>query len=186
MRLRIARTSIPAIAAAALLGTGCEMADSPADTSTSPATLGRPLTTTVRVTGGGRVDPAIIDKTTFGFTVDGRNSPSVRGQLQTVFHFMILKAHSVMFEYLEPHPSEPSCLRFGGMARASDGHTGHRFRAVACDNGEPGSSPGRGPDKFGICVEDHRSTDTAQNITDRKCDRDPQPTELTGGNIQFH
>jgi hypothetical protein len=186
MRKRIALTSIPAVAAAAVFGTGCEIAgSSPGDMPV--ASFDRSLSSTaagVRVTGGGRIDPNPLEKTTFGFTVDGTSGPPFRGQLQTVFHFLILKAHSVLIDEFE---QMATCAHVRGTVRTSDGHDNHRFRAVACDNGEPGSSPGTGPDKFGICVDHHRSTDPlAQNPITRECQRDPNPTELTGGNIQLH
>jgi hypothetical protein len=189
MRKRIALASIPAIAVAAFFGTGCEVAgDSLHSTNTSATTLDRALTANLRITGGGRIDPAVLDKTTFGFTVDGTAGAPIRGQLQTVFHFPALKAHSVMFDAFEQDTNDPNCIHFRGMVRTSDGHI-HRFRTTACDEGEPGSSPGRGPDMFGICIDDHRSTDLNPltfNPVTQKCDRDPDPTPLTGGNIQLH
>ena len=179
MRQRIAWISIPITAAALALSSSCER-----EVAKSEATLDQTAAAGVRVTGGGRIDPTLVDKTTFGFTVDGTSGPPFKGQLQVVFHLMLLKAHSTLIDQFE---LDQTCARFRGTVRTSDGHTDHRFRAVACDNGEPGSSPGTGPDKFGICIDDHRSTDPlAWNPLTQKCDRDPEPTELTGGNIQLH
>ena len=186
MRKRIALTSVPAIAAAALLGTGCGLAETapatPTATTSAEIRHGRPSTTRwVRITGGGRIDP-FIGKTTFGFTVDGNN---LQGQLETVFHFVCLKAHSIAFDKFDPNPNDPGCIDFHGRVRTSDGDN-HAFWAEACDKGEPGSSPGTGPDKFGICVENHRSTDETQNPFNGCDNRYPTPTPLTGGNIQVH
>ncbi|HZA49777.1 MAG TPA: post-COAP-1 domain-containing protein [Myxococcaceae bacterium] len=181
MRKRIAFTS--AAAAAAALITGCESGErSPA--VTSAALLETTSTTPGRITGGGRIDPNPLEKTTFGFTVDGTSGPPFKGQLQTVVHLLFLKAHSVLIDEFLP---DGTCVRFRGEVRTSDGPPNHRFRAVACDNGEPGSSPGTGPDEFGICIDDHYSSDpTARGLLSRTCEGDPDPTELTGGNIQLH
>lgn len=128
-----------------------------------------------RITGGGRIDPA-IGKTTFGFTVDGRSGPPFKGQLETVYHggaAPMLRIHSESIDFFTTFRDPElggDCATFGGVARVSDGHM-HRFSATACDNGEPGSSPGTGPDKYGISVDGHGDTGL---------------TRLTGGNIQVH
>jgi len=66
------------------------------------------------------------------------------------------------------------CAAFSGIARVKDRHGSwvrERFGVIACDNGEPGSRPGRGPDRYGISLNDGRETGV---------------TDLTGGNIQGH
>jgi hypothetical protein len=184
VRKRITLASIPAAAAVAVLATACEgVESSPAATAT--AIRGVCSGGGVRVTGGGRIDPNLLDKVTFGFTVDGTSGPPFRGQLQTVFHFMLLKAHSVSIDAFERDQEDCSCVKFRGDVATSDGDR-HHFRAVACDKAEPGSSPGRGPDKFGICIDQHRSTDPMQPPPFPECNDYPEPTELTGGNIQLH
>lgn len=184
MRRRVPFISAAAASAAIVTVTGC--GDPERSTATRSAALFDTASASVRITGGGRIDPNPLEKTTFGFTVDGTSGPPYRGQLQTVVHLFFLKAHSVAIDQFEQDQDRP-CVRFRGVVRTSDGHRDHRFRAVACDNGEPGSSPGKGPDEFGICIDDHHSTDpAARNLLTGDCDRDPDPTELTGGNIQLH
>jgi hypothetical protein len=128
----------------------------------------------IRITGGGRIDPP-AGKTTFGFTVDGRRGPPYKGQMQVVYHGGLgpmTRIHSETIDNVttSPDPRGGVCATWGGIARVSDGHR-HRYSATACDNGEPGSSPGTGPDRFGITLEEHGSTGV---------------TDLTGGNIQAH
>jgi hypothetical protein len=182
VRKRITLASIPAAAAVAVFATAYQSVES-SPAVASAASLDMSSEVGDRITGGGRIDPNLLDKVTFGFTVDGRSSP-IRGQLQTVFHFGLFKAHSLSFDSFERDQEDPRCVRFRGEVATSDGDR-HPFRAVACDEAEPGSSPGRGPDKFGICIQDHRSTDPSQ-MNGQCGNRDPEPTELTGGNIQLH
>ena len=72
-------------------------------------------------------------------------------------------------------PDFGRCAFFRGTARVKEGNGSwvqEPFGAVACDKDEPGSSPGLGPDRYGISLPDeHRETGV---------------TELTGGNIQAH
>jgi hypothetical protein len=128
----------------------------------------------IRITGGGRIDPS-VGKTTFGFNVDGRSGPPFKGQMEVVYHGGVAPMTRIHSETIDnfstsPDPRGGVCATWGGMARISDG-SDRRFSATACDNGEPGSSPGTGPDRFGITVDGFGGT----GITD-----------LTGGNIQAH
>jgi len=127
----------------------------------------------IRITGGGRIDPG-VGKTTFGFTVDGRSGPPFKGQTQVVYHGgagPMTRIHSLTIDNFstEPDPRGGVCATWGGVARINNSDQ-ERYSATACDNGEPGSSPGTGPDRFGITVE-RGSTGVA---------------DLTGGNIQAH
>jgi hypothetical protein len=142
-----------------------------------------------RFTGGGRVDPS-LGKTTFGFNVDASdwcNSPvgTIKGELETVYHPGQKLVHSLSIDRFEsfesgrvdPKTGKPGqCAMFSGPARIKDGSSpwtyDKRFTAVACDNGEPGSSPGTGPDQYAFY------TDDGFPGFDR--------TDLTGGNIQAH
>ncbi|PYP46434.1 MAG: hypothetical protein DMD42_04215 [Gemmatimonadetes bacterium] len=72
-------------------------------------------------------------------------------------------------------PDFGRCAFFSGTARVKEGNGSwvqEHFTAAACDNGEPGSSAGRGPDRYGIRLEEEN--------------RETGATQLTGGNIQAH
>jgi hypothetical protein len=127
-----------------------------------------------RMTGGGRIDPA-VGKTTFGFNVDGRNGPPFKGEMEVVYHGGVAPMTRIHSEEIDSFtgstdPRGGVCGTWTGTARVSDGSE-RRYSATACDNGEPGSSPGTGPDRFGITVDGLGSTGV---------------TDLTGGNIQAH
>lgn len=173
---------MPGLAAAALFAWGCDRPATPAGPKPS-FWAGGPGTCPAgeRFTGGGRIDPP-AGKTTFGFNVDGSDfcaheGGAIKGQLQTVYHPTQTLVHSLTiddFHSFQDPARGGECAEWGGTARVKDGNGGwyeERFDAVACDNGEPGSSPGRGPDRYGITLSDGRSTGT---------------TDLTGGNIQAH
>ena len=51
-----------------------------------------------------------------------------------------------------PDPRGGVCVTWTGSARVNNTDQ-RRFTATACDNGEPGSSRGAGPDRFGISVD---------------------------------
>jgi hypothetical protein len=172
---------VPGLVAATLLAWGCDRPASPASPKPS-FWAGGPESCPAgeKFTGGGRIDPP-AGKTTFGFNVHAQDwcggGGSIKGQLQTVYHPTHTRIHSLTIdEFFSFRDAERGgrCAAFGGMARVKDGNGSwvqERFGAIACDNGEPGSSPGRGPDRYGISLEDHRQTGT---------------TDLTGGNIQAH
>ncbi len=186
----IARSLAPGLVAAALFGWGCERPANPA--SSKPAFWFTPgpqnCQAGSRFTGGGRIDPA-AGKTTFGFNVDARDwcsssTGTIRGELQTVYHPTHTLVHSLGIDAFESYASgrinpktgqTGQCAHFAGPARVKDGNGpwnyNERFEATACDNGEPGSSPGRGPDQYAISLSDGRSVPL---------------TDLTGGNIQAH
>jgi len=125
-----------------------------------------------QVTGGGRIDPA-IGKTTFGFNVDGRSGPPFQGEMQVVYHggtSRMTRIHSLSIDGLTTSSDSRGgvCVTWTGSARVNNTDQ-RRFTATACDNGQPGSSPGKGPDRFGISLDGSISTGV---------------TDLTGGNIQ--
>src|SRR3989441_932420 len=110
----------------------------------------------VEVSGGGRIDPA-IGKTTFGFDVDSRSGPPFQGDMQVVYHggtSPMTRIHSVVIDGVtsSPDPRGGVCITWVGSARVNNGDQ-RRFTATACDNGQPGSSHGAGPDRFGISVD---------------------------------
>jgi hypothetical protein len=162
-----------------LAGLACEDASSPTLQPEVVAPSFHVCAAGGRFTGGGRIDPA-IGKTTFGFNVDGRQACAfegpIKGQLQVVHHPSQSKYHTTEItefnSYASPEGGE--CAEWSGTVRAKHGnddwHT-HGFEAEACDNGEPGSSPGTGPDTFRFTASGHGTTGR---------------TELTGGNIQSH
>ncbi|HXG96154.1 MAG TPA: post-COAP-1 domain-containing protein, partial [Gemmatimonadales bacterium] len=125
-----------------------------------------------QVSGGGRIDPS-VGKTTFGFNVDGRSGPPFQGEMQVVYHggtSPMTRIHSVSIDGLTTSPDSRGgiCITWTGSARVNNADQ-RRFTATACDNGEPGSSPGKGPDRFGITVDGSVSIGV---------------TDLTGGNTQ--
>jgi len=126
----------------------------------------------VDVSGGGRIDPA-IGKTTFGFDVDSRSGPPFQGDMQVVYHggtSPMTRIHSVLIDGVtsSPDPRGGVCITWTGSARVNNGDQ-RRFTATACDNGQPGSSHGAGPDRFGISVDGSVNTGL---------------TDLKGGNAQ--
>ncbi len=125
-----------------------------------------------QASGGGRIDPS-IGKTTFGFNVDGRSGPPFQGEMQVVYHggtSHMTRIHSLSIDGLtsSPDPRGGVCITWSGSARINNSDQ-RRFTATACDNGQPGSSPGKGPDRFGISVDGSVNTGL---------------TDLTGGNTQ--
>ncbi len=172
----------PGLVAATLLAWGCDRPATPASPKPS-FWAGGPGTCPAgeKFTGGGRIDPP-VGKTTFGFNVHAQDwcgdGGPIKGQLQTVYHPTQTLIHSLtiddFFSFDDPGGRGGQCAAFSGTARVKDGNGSwvqEQFGAIACDNGEPGSSPGRGPDRYGISLEDGRETGV---------------TDLTGGNIQAH
>jgi len=177
-----ARTLVPGIAAAALFASGCDRPVTPVSTKPSFWEHGGPEACPAgeKFTGGGRIDPS-AGKTTFGFNVNAKDwcstGSGIKGQLQVVYHPTHTRIHSLTIDdfhsFRDPERGG-RCAEWAGEARVKDGNGSwmqERYDAVACDNGEPGSSPGRGPDRFGVSLSDGRSTGL---------------TDLTGGNIQAH
>src|SRR2546425_2237847 len=171
---------VPGLVVATLLASGCDRPATPAGPKPSFSDGTGFCAAGERFTGGGRIDP-LDEKTTFGFDLDARDWCSsggvgpIKGQLQTVLHSTHTLIHSLTIDDFvsieDPHFGR--CAFFSGTVRVKDGNGSWRpepFSAAACDNGEPGSSPGRGPDHYGIRVEEGK--------------RETGVTDLTGGNIQ--
>jgi hypothetical protein len=149
-----------------------------------------------KFTGGGRIDPpnpapggsgvsTMIGKVTFGFNIHADDQCNVtKGQIQVVHHPSQTKFHSVSFTRFSSYqsPEGGECGEVHGAVRVkhiADSWHEHTFGMQACDNGEPGSSPG-GPDTFWWRVDDNPggTATFGHGDTDR--------TRLTGGNIQAH
>ena len=168
----------PGLVAATLFAWGCDRPATPASPKPSFSDGTGSCAAGERFTGGGRIDP-LGGKTTFGFNVDAedwcRSGGPIKGKLQTVWHPPHTLIHSLTiddFSSIED-PDFGRCAFFSGMARVKEGNGSwvqEHFTAAACDNGEPGSSPGRGPDRYGIRLEEEN--------------RETRVTQLTGGNIQ--
>jgi len=169
------------LVAATLLAWGCDQPATPASPKPSFWAGGSgSCPAGEKFTGTGRIDPP-VGKTTFGFNVNARDfcesTGPIKGQLQTVYHPTHTRIHSLTIDgFFSFRDAERGgrCAAFGGTARVKEGNGSwvqERFGAFACDNGEPGSSPGGGPDRYQILLEDGRETGT---------------TDLTGGNIEAH
>ena len=162
---------------AALVGWACERPNA----ATTPD-IGKPLLwegscpAGTKFTGGGRIDPN-GEKVTFGFNVHADNACSpIKGQLQVVHHPSHTEWHSIDIREFESYasPEGGQCGHWNGTVRAKHGNGDwhqHDFDVEVCDNGEPGSSPGTGPDTFHIVISG---------------EYDSGRTPLTGGNIQAH
>src|SRR5437867_11621782 len=173
--------AVPGLLAVALIAAGCQ-------DSTPPTALKRPSfwggenqCPIGKFTGGGRIDPTppntMFGKVTFGFNIFlDQHCNVLKGQLEVVHHPSQTKFHSVSFSSAS---EEGTCVTFFGTVRAKhangDWHE-HAFGVRACDNGEPGSSPGTGPDTFRFAITDDQSFGHG----------DTGDTPLTGGNIQAH
>ena len=170
----------PCLVAATLFAWSCDRPATPAGPKPSFSDGTGLCTAGERFTGGGRIDPPVAEKTTFGFNVDATDRCSsegpIKGELQSVNHPTQTRIHSLTIDAFSSFEVQDlgRCAFFGGTARVKIGNGSWEekpFGAVACDNGEPGSSPGRGPDRYGISVEDVG---------------DFGVPELTGGNIEAH
>ena len=130
-----------------------------------------------KFTGGGRIDP-FGQKVTFGFNVHANDDcEDIKGQLQVVHHPTHTKYHSTSITFFATDDDD-RCAEWRGEVRVKHGNGGwhqHDFTAQACDYGEPGSSPGTGPDTFRFRVSGSGSGHG-----------DTGTTPLTGGNIQAH
>jgi len=135
-------------------------------------------------TGGGRIDrephQSNQDFATFGFNATMRNTADCKGpagQLQYVDHFRKLKFHGTSADIIgEFDDSEfgGKCAEIAGEGRYSLDNgpwTASPYRAIACDNGEPGV----GRDKFMIEI-----TAGYNSLSEGK------GPVLKGGNIQRH
>ena len=135
-------------------------------------------------TGGGRIDrephQSNQDFATFGFNATMRNTADCkgpRGQLQYVDHFRRFKFHGTSADIVgESEDSEfgGRCAEITGVGRYSmenGAWTDASYRAIVCDNGEPGV----GRDKFMIEV----------SVGYNSLSEGKGPI-LRGGNIQRH
>ena len=177
----------PGLVVATLFAWGCDRPATPAGPKPSFSDGTASCAAGARFTGGGRIDPPVAEKTTFGFNLDASDfcasggGAAIKGQLQTMNHPTKTLIHSLtiddFFSFDDPEGRGGRCAAFSGTARVKDGNGSwmqEQFGAFACDNGEPGSSAGRGPDRYGISLNDGHET------------RETGVTDLTGGNIQAH
>lgn len=141
----------------------------------------------LKFTGGGRIDAVqswatMRGKITFGFNIHADDAcEPIKGQLQVVHHPTQTKFHTVSLDRFASFTNEQGgrCGEFTGTVRVKHKNGGwhdHRFFTQFCDNGEPGSSPGTGPDTFKFEITDDASEGHGNSST----------TKLTGGNIQAH
>ena len=148
------------------------------------------LCPTTKFTGGGRIDPpppgylsTMVGKVTFGFNIHADAQCNVlKGQFEIVHHPTQTKYHSVSFEHFDSFVNGQGgrCFHLFLTMRAKHGNGDwhpHSVGVQACDNGEPGSSPGTGPDWIWFKTLDG---------TEGGGHGDTGPTPLTGGNIQAH
>jgi hypothetical protein len=177
---------VPAIVAAAWFAWGCDGARTPVSENAPHPSFWFGCSAAQKFTGGGRIDDPepMVGKTTFGFNVHAKDfcttDGQIKGQLQVVSHPLRILVHSTSITSFSsfPNPDFPGgeCAEFSGTARVKrqngSWEYNHTFSVKTCDNGEPGSSPGRGPDTFGVSVSGVGSTTGDQ--------------PLTGGNIQAH
>ena len=182
MRRQFTLSFVPGLAAAAVFAWGCDRAGTPASPQVPKPSFWVGCFGGEKFTGGGRIDPA-VGKTTFGFNVHAgqfcTQGGDIKGQLQVVNHPLQILVHSTSIDFFSsydnPDFSGGRCAEFSGTARVKQGNAswtyGHHFEVKTCDNGEPGSSPGKGPDTFGVSVSGVGATGE---------------TPLTGGNIQAH
>ena len=184
MRRQLRLGFVPGLAAATLLASGCDRPATPAGPKPSFSDGNASCAAGERFTGGGRIDPPGGNKTTFGFNVDARDwcasGGPIKGQLQTVWHPPHLLIHSLTIDpssfssFDDPEGRGGRCVLFGGTARVKEGNGSwvqEGFGALACDNGEPGSGPALGPDRYDIELDDGRGSGVV---------------DLSGGNIQAH
>jgi hypothetical protein len=176
-----------AVAVAALIGWGCDR-----DTATAPSQLPRPTLHVgcpdgLKFTGGGRIDAdqswaTMRGKITFGFNIHADDACApIKGQLQVVHHPSQTKFHTVEITRFASYRNAAGnpCGEFAGTVRVkhdNDDWHPHRFFTQFCDNGEPGSSPGTGPDTFKFEITDNSTFGHGNSST----------MKLTGGNIQAH
>jgi len=144
---------------------------------------------TKKFTGGGRIDPpppdyasTMVGKVTFGFNIHADAACNVlKGQFEIVHHPSQTKYHSLSFQHFDSFVNEQGgqCFHLIMTMRAKHGNGDwhqHSVGVQACDNGEPGSSPGTGPDWIWFVTDG----------TPGNGHGDTGPTPLTGGNIQAH
>jgi len=140
--------------------------------------------------------PPIVGKTTFGFNVflgtDGSGHCIVtKGEIQVVHHPSKTRWHVSIHNGVDDFGetvfastyNAGRCVLVGldGMTARVNGQAGSELtRMSACDKGEPGSSPGFGPDSW------RWETLATANTPSTAPSGDTDQTLLTGGNIQAH
>jgi len=186
-------TFLATLGAVALVVWSCERPPTPVGPPNRPMFWGggeEQLCPTTKFTGGGRIDPpppgylsTMVGKVTFGFNIHADAQCNVlKGQFEIVHHPTQTKYHSVSFEHFDSFVNGQGgrCFHLFLTMRAKHGNGDwhpHSVGVQACDNGEPGSSPGTGPDWIWFKTLDG---------TDGGGHGDTGPTPLTGGNIQAH
>ncbi|HET7789694.1 MAG TPA: hypothetical protein VFK78_02770 [Gemmatimonadales bacterium] len=192
-RISITRLVASGIAAGALLAVACDR--QPVVAPAKPSFWGGgggSGCTAMKFTGGGRIDPdesnTLSGKMTFGFNLFVDDQCNVtKGQFEVVHHPSQSRYHSVSFQsvstFTETNDQGQTgqCFDLFLTMRAAHGpgdfdHE-HPVEIQACDFGEPGSSPGTGPDTWWFATTDG-STGGGHGDTGN--------TPLTGGNIQAH
>ena len=175
-------TGVCAAFATALLGWACDEPLTPQSdlaASVTPAFWeGCPGGT--KFTGGGRIDVDGEEKWTFGFNLHADDDcEGLKGQMEVNHHPTQTKFHSTEWtRFASFEDGDGRCVEWSGVFRAKHGNEDwhdHDASGDACDYGEPGSSPGTGPDTFRFNAS---GSDGSHVNTSR--------TELTGGNIQAH
>jgi len=182
---------VPGLLAVALIAAGCQ--DSTTTALKRPSFWGgQEQCPTAKFTGGGRIDSPPVNsmpgKVTFGFNVfaNGPNCTVSKGEIELVDHPRKISFHVSIHGGTDgagnsvPYSVSGTCLTVGPMTGAERGpgatsSTESGIMMRVCDNGEPGSSPGIGPDTFRWKTSD--DGDTGDVTGD---------TPLTGGNIQQH
>ncbi|MBI4420268.1 MAG: hypothetical protein HY560_05535 [Gemmatimonadetes bacterium] len=186
MRKRRRFSQLSGFLVVALVGWGCERDATPAAPQLGVPSfhVGCPVGT--KFTGGGRIDATnwwatMTGKITFGFNIHADDACApIKGQLQVVHHPSQTKFHTTEITRFASFTRDGGeCGEFAGTVRVKHGNGAwhpHRFVVQFCDNGEPGSSPGTGPDTFKFEITDDQSFGHGNSST----------TPLTGGNIQAH
>lgn len=143
----------------------------------------------------------IAGKVTFGFNVFITTDCQVtKGEIEVVHHPSKTRWHVSIHDGVDDAGNPVSALTYNagqcvvvygpttGMTARVNGQQGSELvRMSACDKGEPGSSPGAGPDSFRWESEATAATpSTAPGGSTGATRGDTYQTFLTGGNIQAH
>jgi hypothetical protein len=143
---------------------------------------GEPTNTPGKVTGGGNLkiqngtNASIGGKATFGFTVRFQaGAPAPKGALTYIGHGdgVKVKATSIDTLVIGAGVCGPNSHAKSTGKATVKGSSNQNFQVEVDDCGEPGSSPGAGPDTFKITVTGPNEFYAAQG-------------PLAGGNIQIH
>jgi hypothetical protein len=187
MRTQRSITWLTGLAAVGTVVWACDRAAEPAAPALTAPLFHVGCPSGTKFTGGGRIDTpnswaTMTGKVTFGFNVHADDACApIKGQLQVVHHPTQTKFHTTEITRFASYTDADGnpCGEFAGHVRVKhnngDWHD-HRFFTQFCDKGEPGSSPGTGPDTFKFEITDDASDGHGNTST----------TKLTGGNIQAH